>query len=162
MAGSLLQISRTLVAGMSPTNNQKQITPPLVSTGQRQLDTISLEWVRKHHKVGTGTKDFIPGFIVRNSASDYQFLLADTTTCKISSLWWPSKVRAGLLYQQPKGCPAAMALSLCKMLLQFANLWKATSINLPGTIKQVSSPGGIRGRGQVESFWNLPLFVIYN
>lgn len=69
------------------------------------------------------TKDFLPGLIAGNSASAYQFLLADTTTCKISSLWWPSKVWAGLLDQQPEGCPAAngtlftqAALTICQPL----------------------------------------------
>lgn len=90
---------------------------------QRQPDTISLEQVRKHHKGGTGTKDFIPGFIARNSASAYQFLLADKTTCKISSLWWPPRVWAGLLDLQPKGCQAAngtlfmqAAFTICQSL----------------------------------------------
>lgn len=104
---------------MSPTNNQQQIILPLVSTGQRQADTISLERVRKHHNGGTETKDSVPGFIARNSASASQFLLDDTTTCKISSLWWPSKVWAGLL----KAAPAAngtlsmqAAFTICQSL----------------------------------------------
>lgn len=85
--GSLLQISRALVPGMSPINNQQQTTLPLASTGQRQPDTISLERVRKHREGGTETKDSVIGFIARNYASAYQFLLDDTTNCKISSFW---------------------------------------------------------------------------
>lgn len=103
---SLLQSSRALVQGTSPTNNQRQTTLPCLSTGQRQPDTSNPEGFRKHHEGGRGAKDFIPGFIAKNSVSAYQILLADTTTCKISSLQMIIERSQVVSFTQSKGWPA--------------------------------------------------------
>lgn len=74
--GSLLQISRALIQGMSPTNNQRQTTLPCLSAGQRQPETSNREQFKKCHTGGTGANDFVSGFIDKNPASAYQFLFS--------------------------------------------------------------------------------------
>lgn len=158
--GSLLQISRALVQGMSPNNSSLPLHWPKAARHQQ------LERFRKRHVGGTGAKDLVHSFIAKSSASAYQFLLADTTTCKISSLQWPPKVWSSLLYQQPKGWQAAKgtffmqaALVICQPT---CSLWKPAFLSLPDTLTHAPSPKASGEGGWVEIYWNLPLFVIYS